>query len=102
MRSLQQQFDDSIAEVYAEDKRQREILMRFLSDYQKQEQLIDYVMERLAEDAFKMGDDAKDFFCRCADEVFKINLKIAAEKGGKRPESIKKLHPLFGEPWWTT
>ena len=100
MRSLQEQFDDCIADVYAEDKRQRAILMRFMSEYYKEEDLIDYVMEQMADGEFRMGDDAKTFFCRCADDLFRKRLELL--RGKKLEGNIRDRHPLFGAPWWTT
>lgn len=100
MKSLSQQFDDTLAEVYAEDRRQRKILANFLAEYSNEEELVTYVMEQMNDDAFKIGDDAKTFFCRCADELFIKRLEAA--RGIKAPESIKRYHPLFGAAWWTT
>jgi len=101
MRSLNQQFDECLADIYNRDKQQRLILAKLLSDYAHKPDLIDFVMTKMLTD-YQMGDDAKGFFCHCADELFKENLKAAIKAGGKRPESIKALHPLFGESWWTT
>jgi hypothetical protein len=100
MKTLNEQFDYCMADVYERDKEQRLILAKLLNDYSHKTEFVSYVLARMPE--FNMGDDGRSFFCRCADEMFKNKLREAIDKGGKRPESIKKFHPLFGESWWTT
>ena len=99
MRTLTQQFDDTLAVIYSADRDQRKILSGLLVEYQKNEELVDYVMEQMG-DRFKMGDDAKAFFSRCADELF---LKRLEANSGKKRETdfVRRYHPLFGAAWWT-
>jgi|SRR6185312_12376205 len=97
---LERKNQSDLLESLRKDREQQAILARFLSDYRHKADLVDYVMDKIAEGAFKAGDDAKAFFCICADEVFFKNLQNAKER--KTVENVKMYHPLFGESWWTT
>lgn len=116
MESLTAQFDravldafdvyneklDEMASERTENRRQLALLNTLISDHRDKPELIKHVFKRLEQDAYKSGEDATEFFRRCADEIFIVNLRAHKHEVGEDPEKVmKKLHPLWGKSWWT-
>lgn len=115
MRSLNAQFDSALDEAFAlheksvneiseqlkRGRQQQAILTRLISDYRHKDDLIEHVLKRLGEGVFQDGDDALLFFCKCADELFIMALRDLPINEQDQYKKMRKLHPLWGESWWS-
>lgn len=113
MKSLQAQFDAAMLNAHeltsedVEKLRSRRLqqcdLEKLMSDYRHKTDLMEYIQKQLSKNRFKDGECGQDFFKRCADELFMERLQTSRDPGIKDSYlRMKRLHPLWGESWWTT
>lgn len=99
--ALHDQMIDKLADDLRKNRLQQKILNTLISDHRDKPDLIEYVLMRLEEGYFHEDENATAFFCRCADEIFLMNLTKHKKIKGDQYEKMKSLHPLWGTSWWT-